>query len=459
MTIALGAFTSSRASCTDTISAVIDSNGAYVFTALGASPGDSIFWNFGDNTIGSGSPLVHAYNNGGYYAVTLIVSGGGCTSTSRDTVYVRTGTTYSCQATISVSNANTTGGNYAFTLTGTFSNQAIAIWNWNDGTPAMQTNPSVCSYHRFTTSGYQIVCLQVIDSSVPCQFTACDTFFIPATSPCATAISYTNLDTTFSLFASCTGIAPFTYVWRLPAANSFVYNSSNLPNPVITLPTPVPYTAYPVWVYVTDSTGCVDSAWTYIYPDSILNPANACRAYFVMIQDTANVGSYYAVDLSIGSGGSLTYTWSFGDGTSASGQYPTHNYATPGYYAVCLNIMDSLNRCNSSFCDSNFYAHKRLGGPMASFAVRPRNTSGVEDIKQTADLFTVYPNPATSVIELRISNSDKIIRGAVYSISGQKVTETGAATKVSVSNLALGMYFVEVKTNTGTYRSSFVKHD
>lgn len=47
----------------------------------------------------------------------------------------------------------------------------------------------------------------------------------------------------------------------------------------------------------------------------------------------------------------INYTWSFGDGTSATGQYVTHSFSPSGSYTVCLTIQ-TANGCTSTFCDS-----------------------------------------------------------------------------------------------------------
>jgi hypothetical protein len=51
----------------------------------------------------------------------------------------------------------------------------------------------------------------------------------------------------------------------------------------------------------------------------------------------------------------LTHRWTFGDGDSSSFFNPTHIYAAPGWYEVCLTItgLDSLNSaCSDTHCDS-----------------------------------------------------------------------------------------------------------
>ena len=47
----------------------------------------------------------------------------------------------------------------------------------------------------------------------------------------------------------------------------------------------------------------------------------------------------------------ITYFWSFGDGTSGTGQFATHQYNANSGYLVCLTITTS-DSCTSTYCDS-----------------------------------------------------------------------------------------------------------
>jgi PKD repeat protein len=46
------------------------------------------------------------------------------------------------------------------------------------------------------------------------------------------------------------------------------------------------------------------------------------------------------------------YSWNFGDNTADYSVNPTHTYNSAGTYYVCLTLIDSLNSCQSTFCDS-----------------------------------------------------------------------------------------------------------
>jgi microbial collagenase len=44
----------------------------------------------------------------------------------------------------------------------------------------------------------------------------------------------------------------------------------------------------------------------------------------------------------------LIYFWDFGDGTTALGPRPTHQYASPGVYSVSLTVRDNLGAMDTA---------------------------------------------------------------------------------------------------------------
>ncbi|MBL7713350.1 MAG: PKD domain-containing protein [Chitinophagaceae bacterium] len=48
----------------------------------------------------------------------------------------------------------------------------------------------------------------------------------------------------------------------------------------------------------------------------------------------------------------LTYSWNFGDGTTATGASVTHTYATEGTYTICLTITDICSGCSVTTCET-----------------------------------------------------------------------------------------------------------
>src|SRR5689334_5258395 len=78
-----------------------------------------------------------------------------------------------------------------------------------------------------------------------------------------------------------------------------------------------------------------------------------CTASFYSVPDSAGTGVSF-FNTSTGTSGTTTYIWNFGDGSGSFNQNDHHQYANSGWYQVCLTIYDSLNGCQSSFCDSLF---------------------------------------------------------------------------------------------------------
>ena len=186
-------------------------------------------------------------------------------------------------------------------------------------------------------------------------------------------------------------------------------------------------------------------------------PANVpCQTYLYVTPDPNYPGVY---DCYVYHSGAtpVSYLWSFGDGDTSTLEFPTHAYINPGYYNVCLTIVDS-NNCVSTFCDSAFYAFKVGGGPMTQLNsyVGP-TTTGIRQVGSPST-FAVYPNPAFD--ELNISTTgNKIDRIIIYNTQGQKISEVEnpLSNIVNIRNLADGMYYIEVTINGTSGKLKFVK--
>ena len=69
----------------------------------------------------------------------------------------------------------------------------------------------------------------------------------------------------------------------------------------------------------------------------------------------------------------------------------------------------------------------------------------------------IYPNPASSVLNITASDNSEIKNTVIYTLEGQKVIET-AATSINVSALSNGIYIVKSTTsNGGSYTQKLIK--
>lgn len=286
------------------------------------------YWTFNGQT--STSPYAaFSYNAPGYYTVCLFVTDSTqqCSASSCDSVYlgnpnpgctVNIGYQTGSNNNIYYFQANTsgTGGNYT--------------WSFGDGSSGTGMNP----VHTYTTPGTYTVCVY-FSSFAGCVDTSCVMVTVQPSSGCQ-AYFTTTYQNNFFTFTNNSQGNPTHYNWSFGDGTS---STSMSPNHTYTQAG-----IYQVCLTITDSINqCSDT-----YCDTVIvnsNPVN-CTALFSVI-DTA--GLHYF--LSAGGNG-MNHSWTFGDGTSGTGAYPWHQYASAGWYTVCHTVTDSAFACSDTWCDS-----------------------------------------------------------------------------------------------------------
>lgn len=76
-------------------------------------------------------------------------------------------------------------------------------------------------------------------------------------------------------------------------------------------------------------------------------------------------------------------------------------------------------------------------------------------LESAEEMPLVYPNPATH--EIRIQISEEIIEIQLFDVTGRKVLTKQSNSVVDVSGMNVGLYFVLVKTESGIYKTKFLK--
>ena len=198
-------------------------------------------------------------------------------------------------------------------------------WNFGDGSPhSSLQNPT----HSYSTTGSKTVVLTVTDT---CSQTDTDTLTItvnPALS-CDAGGPYTGTICTAVSFSGTAsgGHPPYTYSWTFGDGGT-----GSGSNPTHQYTTDGSYTAT---LTVTDSNSDTASDTA---PVTISTPAVVAEA-----------GGPYSgtICAPISFSGSATggctpytYSWTFGDGGTGSGQNPTHQYASDGSYTAELTVTD-----------------------------------------------------------------------------------------------------------------------
>ncbi|MBL4592560.1 MAG: PKD domain-containing protein [Flavobacteriales bacterium] len=243
-----------------------------------------------------------------------------------------------CQA--SFTSVDNGAGSFSFTNTSTgigFNSS----WSFGDGNNAWTTNSS----NTYLNNGWYSVCLTIYDSINQCSSTFCDSIVVTgAINPCAGTIAgFTYVDNgggNFSFTNTSTGIGLYSSWSFGDGNNAWTTNSSN---------TYLTNGAYSVCLTIYDSINqCQSTFCDNIVVTGVTNPCAGTVAGFTFVDNGS--GNFSFTNTS--TGGSLFSSWSFGDGNNASTANSSNTYLTNGAYSVCLTIYDSINQCQSVFCDS-----------------------------------------------------------------------------------------------------------
>lgn len=85
-------------------------------------------------------------------------------------------------------------------------------------------------------------------------------------------------------------------------------------------------------------------------------------------------------------------------------------------------------------------------------------TLGTEKLEIVNAIITVFPNPATSLVNLNISNAVTVDKVVVIDITGKTVLQQNQnTTQVNVEKLAAGLYIIEANYGNEKFQTKFVK--
>ncbi len=291
-------------------------------------------WAFGDGgTSGLQSP-VHSYSASGSYTVRLIVtSDKGCVDTINKTVAVNPKPFSSF--TINSASQCITGNNFIFTNTSTIPLGTLSFqWLFGDGGGASAQNTS----HAYVLPGTYTV--KLISTSVNgCTDTAklnltvnpkpTVAFSIPDPSQCLGGNNFSFVN------SSSVSTGTMTYQWTFGDGGTSTALSPTHSYSALGV--------YTVRLIVTSDKGCKDSLSKTVSVNPKPQPS-------FNINSTAQCllnNSFVFTNTSPNTLGTLSFLWSFGDGTTTSVQNPTHVYTNAGTYTVKL-VAVAGNGCKDS---------------------------------------------------------------------------------------------------------------
>lgn len=289
----------------------------------------SWLWDFGDGTTSNSQNPVHLYSAFGTYNVSLTVTHGSCSNTKTIpvTLFDEKADFFTLQDSICTSQRarfQSTGFNKA--------NISTYFWSYGDGTSGFGSDTTS---HFYNMPGLYNVKLVITDIR-GCKDSITKQNVIRIWGPVShfgftPAMGCKPLTVTFIDSSITDGTHPIIN-WHFDYGNGqtqnfsappfvHVYDTTGLFNPSLT---------------ITDAFGCMNS---YISPRNVF--ITSPKAYFYTPDSLTCAGKNVSfVDTSQGI--RLTYSWSFGDGSTSNVLNPVIVYAADGNYTVKLVVTDSI---------------------------------------------------------------------------------------------------------------------
>jgi len=320
----------------------------------------SYFWTFGDGTNGTGAVVTHSYVENGTYTVTLTVTDndGATASTSATTTVLNRSPVASFTSSPS---APYTGDVVTFNASTSYDPDGTIVsyfWTFGDGT----NGTGVVVTHSYADNGTYTVTLTVTDndgstSSTSSAKTVLNRSPVASFTASATTVNRTQV-ITFNASASYDPDGTIvSYFWAfgdgtnatgIVATHSYA-NAGN----------------YTVTLTVTDNDNAASSTFiviTVVNQPPVANFTTSATTVYTGDSVTFNASSSYDPDGTI-----VSYSWTFGDGTNATGITVTHSYAENGTYTVTLTVTDNDGATASTSATTTVLNRS----PVASFTSSP----------------------------------------------------------------------------------------
>ncbi len=176
---------------------------------------------------------------------------------------------------------------------------------------------------------------------------------IPPFPPPVADFVFTPASLTVAFNDLSTGCSPYTYLWDFGDGNT-----SNFPNPTHTYALAGTYLTC---LTVTGSCGT----------DSVCKSITVPPCPIPQASMITNINGLTVQFTDFSSANPTVWLWSFGDGNTSTSQNPTHTYAAPGTYTVCLGVQSICG--SDTICQS--VSVGCTGAPTATYVFCGSNLS------------------------------------------------------------------------------------
>jgi PKD repeat protein len=329
----------------------VSNNGANIITFTNTSSpqnsGAVVSWSFGDSTTGSGNQITHTYVSSGIYNVCMhIAVNNTCVGDTCFSINVAGPNPSPCNVHAAfnpaVSNNQSNIIECVNTSTVGTSGATYSVWNFGDGSPTVNASGLGNQVHTYAQAGTYTICLKVMVATTPgtvglCSDSICHTITVtlPAPNPCnlvphISAQPSPNQPNVF-VFSNAT----VSNATGMTASWSFGDSTYGTGNQIThTYNSPGNY-----WVCLTVSTSnncTADTCLLITVNGSNPQPCNITPSFTLHV--SPNQSNVYTFTNTSSTIASAYVSWTFGDGTTGSGNSVTHNYTNSGNYLVCMNV-------------------------------------------------------------------------------------------------------------------------
>lgn len=98
-----------------------------------------------------------------------------------------------------------------------------------------------------------------------------------------------------------------------------------------------------------------------------------------------------------------------------------------------------------------------IGEPFPSFGWTLTGTAVVGVNDNLAEMVSIYPNPTSDILNLKVPSSVEITAVSMFDVLGKKVNVSFANNIVDTANLSAGIYMLKVETTAGSITQKIVK--
>ena len=218
--------------------------------------------------------------------------------------------------------------------------------------------------------------------------------------------------------------------------------------------------------------------------ECVPNTNDECEAGFWVMQawqgnDSTNAEPIPYVlwvwNLSSGGTGNYQYLWDFGDGTTSTDPFPTHEYATSGPYTLCLTITDSAG-CTDTYCEEVIVNEDGFlgmapgdepdGGSRSTFTIHVLHELPTSVAEQPVlEAGGLWPNPVSGELNLALNSSRSgTIEIHIIAADGRSVATRQLAlitgtnrVQLDVQGMSAGIYLLQMVHQGQRMTIRFVK--